>query len=205
MSLSTRRKLYTSIFSLILIVIVTITGTTLTLSALNTTVRGGFDVTYTANHIAAQIFGWYKGGAETDYVSMQVDEVDASLEFTGSESGDAATKTFDKFHIVLTSDQSTAIIRYQIKNNLLTQKEFPVVMTVSLVNTTDETSKNMSVSYAVATSSTGAPNDPTTFQAEVPSITVGAVDTYIFIKFDVISIEQDARCNYNLSFVLGPA
>lgn len=215
--MSTRRKLYTSIFSLILIVIVTVAGTSLTLSALNVTLRTGFNVSYTAYNIAADIYCAYKGGAITNFDDGTVTAGGKDkISFTGTETG-TPTMQFDPFSIVLTSDNPVALIRYQIVNNNIDKKGFPINIQTTFTPGIDETGNpkpqanldNFEIGYAVVKDS-NKPSDPadsaySAVTKDLPTITAEDKDVYIFFRFKVKSTDADATCNCDLSFTLGSA
>lgn len=210
--MSTRRKLYTSIFSLILIVIVTVAGTSLTLSALNVTLRTGFNVSYTAYHIAADIYCAYKGGATTNFDDGKVTAGGKDkISFTGTETG-TPTMQFDPFSIVLTSDNAVAVIRYQIVNNNADKKGFPITLTAKFTpgeGRTQADLDNFEIGYAIVKSSQ-KPNDPvdsaySSNTQSIPTITAEGQDVFIYFRFKVKSTDADATCNCDLSFSLGSA
>ena len=194
---STKKKVLTSVISLIAILVVAAVAFTAVWAARHTTVNSGFTIQYTAVHVKATISGTYqvKGDASPTALSP------ASISFDGTEATDntANVKSFTSVTPVLNEVEDEAYVEfvYTITNND-TENSFDI----SLNSDPDVANNNLTYTYTVTlTDPSDATGTGTAYNNLVTGLKAGKTAT-IKIRATVDNLDNNVSATGTFAFKL---
>ncbi len=194
---STKKKVLTSVISLIAILVVAAVAFTAVWAARHTTVNSGFTIQYTAVHVKATIAGTYqvKGDASPTALSPE------SITFNGNEATDnsANVKSFTSVTPVLkeVGDEAYVDFVYTITNNETTN-----LMDIVLSSDPDVADNNLTYTYSVTlANNSDATSTGTTYGNLVTGLKPGKTAT-ITIRATVDNLDNNVNATGTFAFVL---
>ena len=183
------------------------------IAAFNATGTSGFNISYTAINVNAEITAEYKVNSvgSGSYTTIQTSDNANKMTFTSSESGDttnhAVTKAFKTIDVSMVKDKDF-IIHYCIKNTSSTtdsaNEQFSVTITDNFKSLAE--AHNLTVKYCTTESTTSSDWKANLSDLALSSVADGAtINIYVKVSITDSTKPVSDVSNANFSFLLAVA
>lgn len=192
---ATKKKVIIALASLILVMVAAVVAVVAVFAARNVTVNSGYQISYTALHVKANVSGTYQVQNSVSPTSLSP----ATLSFTGEEATDGTenVKSFTGVTVTLTAENQYVDFVYTISNGNLN------AATVALASNPDAGNDNLTYTYTVKVGDAAA--TPVTVNTEnfvlVNNLPINT-DAVISVHIAMDSPDANVAANGTFSFIL---
>ncbi len=217
--MSTKKKIVIAICTMALVIVALVASLIGVIASFNaTTSAGGFKISYTAKNVHATIKAEYKVGTASEspaYTTIKTTDGASIMTFTGDETAETTTKSFDSINNITMDKDDIMIIHYQITNTDTSRNtSFKVVLNSNITSNSNLSIQYTNNSEAVPDGGTQAVDDWYDSFNEINTAVGGSSGNgyynevsggstvNLYIKIEIESKTQDATFDGSFNFEL---